>query len=469
MSHIHSSQVILNPSLDIGKFRHRVRTKSLEFTIGMMRDLAVWLAGIVSRFVGVVRYPNFEPGPGYRNYRSELHLERTPKSLQTACILVIVIMTGFVALDYWAYPDEFRSFLLLRITLNSLLAVLIVTARRWPATSQFVACYAIGIVLLIVLHRTGGVNSNYYVGLILLFMGIPPLCTLNGIQAAVVMGSLVLGFLGLEVLRTTPTSDPVVLTHICFLATAAGVCVFCSWLLDRARYSEFRHRMELNRTLEHVETFAKAVSHDIRNPVTAASEALRVARSQPLLASNGLIDLAGENLVFADQMISGLSDLMQITGIRGRTQRVDAKEICKSVVKELRLTSRVANVDVRVVGTWVAVEASADRISHIFRNLIGNAISHNRNKQDLQIELSQQIESDQVRFCVRDNGRGVDPALSDEIFAPFKRGLDPNHESLGLGLAIVQGIVRQWGGRIWFTPTQGGGATFLFTVPRARF
>jgi signal transduction histidine kinase len=74
----------------------------------------------------------------------------------------------------------------------------------------------------------------------------------------------------------------------------------------------------------------------------------------------------------------------------------------------------------------------------------------------------QATDPGQLEVAVADNGAGVDPALGDRIFEPF-RTTKPG--GLGMGLAISRSIVASHGGRLWVTDNPTGGAVFRFTLP----
>ena len=66
---------------------------------------------------------------------------------------------------------------------------------------------------------------------------------------------------------------------------------------------------------------------------------------------------------------------------------------------------------------------------------------------------------------MRDNGLGVDPAVTTRIFSMFSRAND-QVDGAGIGLAVCRRIIEAHGGRIWVEPAEGGGSAFRFTLPR---
>jgi signal transduction histidine kinase len=208
------------------------------------------------------------------------------------------------------------------------------------------------------------------------------------------------------------------------------------------------------------------VSHDLRNPLTAASEALRLQLGRDEESKEQLLAMSRENLLRADRMLMGLRDLMRTAGTQPEPEVVRVSAILKEVVKDLTLSRGGAALPIQFVSDLGDVLARPVQLTHLFRNLLSNALEHNCDQPDLQIEVGQETDarSGVTTFFVRDNGKGVAPELRERAFVPFRRGPDSPESGLGLGLALVDAIVTQAGGRVWIDDAPSGGAAFYFTL-----
>jgi signal transduction histidine kinase len=129
---------------------------------------------------------------------------------------------------------------------------------------------------------------------------------------------------------------------------------------------------------------------------------------------------------------------------------------------EGELRARSAEVS---CGRLPVVEGSLDRLVQLFENLIRNSL-HHQGSAAPRIHIGAQEHEKEWLFAVSDNGPGVEAEYLEAIFKPFER-LDPaRHSGPGLGLAICRAIVAGHGGKIWCESKPGGGAAFLFTLPR---
>ena len=174
----------------------------------------------------------------------------------------------------------------------------------------------------------------------------------------------------------------------------------------------------------------------------------------------------------ADRMAKMISQLLDLTrarlggGIPIEPKPIDLCEVCLEVVED----SEVANPD-RVFrfaysgdvrGTW-----DRERLAQVVANLVGNAVKYGRADGVIDVRLDGDGERG-VRLSVHNDGAPIPPDVLPTIFDPFRRGSEHREraESLGLGLFIVQEIVRTHGGTIDVASTEAEGTTFTVCLPR---
>jgi light-regulated signal transduction histidine kinase (bacteriophytochrome) len=100
----------------------------------------------------------------------------------------------------------------------------------------------------------------------------------------------------------------------------------------------------------------------------------------------------------------------------------------------------------------------------LLTNLISNAWKFTSSRKSAIIELGMQLEEGRNVYFVRDNGVGFDMQYAGKLFNAFQRLHSNEFEGTGIGLAIVQRIVRRHGGEVWVEAAVDSGATFYFTL-----
>jgi len=112
-----------------------------------------------------------------------------------------------------------------------------------------------------------------------------------------------------------------------------------------------------------------------------------------------------------------------------------------------------------------AIAGNQQEMVQLMQNLASNAIKY-RGPDAPRVHVSAEEAGVEIRFAVRDNGIGIEPAYHDQIFGVFKRLHGKEVPGTGIGLALSKRIVEKHGGRIWVESEAGNGATFYFTLPK---
>jgi PAS domain S-box-containing protein len=229
---------------------------------------------------------------------------------------------------------------------------------------------------------------------------------------------------------------------------------------------------ELEAANREMEAFSYSVSHDLRAPLRAM-DGFSLALAEDYA---GQLDERAQNyLQFirtgSQRMAELIDDLLNLSHLSRETmhrERVDLTAMAQEVGAELQHANPGRTVEL-VVAPSLAADADARMLQVVLRNLLGNAWKFTGKREGAKIEVGGTLPpapGPPVIF-VRDNGAGFDPAYADKLFGAFQRlHSTQEFEGNGIGLALVQRIIRRHGGRVWAEGAVGRGATFYFTLEK---
>ena len=225
----------------------------------------------------------------------------------------------------------------------------------------------------------------------------------------------------------------------------------------------------LRRANQDLEQFAYSASHDLQEPLRSVkifSELLSSRYGNKL--DNEALEFLGHVRDGARRMDTLMRDLLTYTQV-ATTDRdpdyVDANAAMQAAMANLEgaIGETGASVD---SDTLPSVRVHHVQLQQLFQNLIGNAIKYHRQGIPPVIRATARRQDGEWLFSITDNGIGIGPQFTQQIFGLFKR-LHTGHEysGTGIGLALCQRIVERHHGRIWVESEVGAGSVFHFTLP----
>jgi signal transduction histidine kinase len=235
-----------------------------------------------------------------------------------------------------------------------------------------------------------------------------------------------------------------------------------------ATYTDITPLHELE---EQREDFIRAITHDLRNPLTGIlGHAQIVARSadRPDVVRNS----ADQIVANARRMGAMIADLIDSARLAANKFPLNRQPIdLVSFVRGLRESEVSAGagerVEVESEAETLVADADAQCLDRILTNLLSNALKYSAAGSPVMIGIRQ--EGGEAVVTVRDRGIGIAPDDLPHIFERYYRAADTGRrrDSLGLGLHITRGLVAAHGGRIWVESEVGKGSTFGFSLPLA--
>ena len=235
-------------------------------------------------------------------------------------------------------------------------------------------------------------------------------------------------------------------------------------------------RAELVRDLEHkngeLESFSYAVSHDLRAPlrrIDSFSRAILESQADKLdEPGRRYLDRVREASQQMSQLIDDVLYLSRVTRADLREQDVDLSSLAQLILTRLQESEPARKVEVKI-RPGVVVTGDGQLLRIALENLFENAWKFTSKQAESRIEFGVTQASGEPTYFVRDNGAGFNMTYVDRLFGPFQR-LHAHGEfaGSGIGLATVQRIIHRHGGRVWAEGLVGQGATFQFTLGRAR-
>ncbi|WP_431877786.1 sensor histidine kinase [Amycolatopsis sacchari] len=225
---------------------------------------------------------------------------------------------------------------------------------------------------------------------------------------------------------------------------------------------------DLERSNAELEQFAYVASHDLQEPLRKVASFCQLLQRR---YAGQLDERADQYIAFAvdgaKRMQVLINDLLAFSRV-GRIVREAMPVSCEKVVEQAKtnLATAIEQSGATIeVGELPTVRAEVPLLTAVFQNLLGNALKFHGDNTP-HVTVTAERDGDFWRFCVQDNGIGIDPEYAERIFVIFQRlHAKADYPGTGIGLAMCRKIVEHHGGTIWLDTTVQTGARFCFTLP----
>jgi PAS domain S-box-containing protein len=225
---------------------------------------------------------------------------------------------------------------------------------------------------------------------------------------------------------------------------------------------------------ERKDEFLAMLAHELRNPLAPISTAAQMLRLPGVDAQRiaRASDVIVRQVRHMSELVDDLLDVSRVTRGLVDLQRVpvDIKAVASSAIEQARplLEGRNHALTTRIGSAPAFVLGDRKRLVQVLVNLLNNAAKYTPTGGE--VTLTVDIQDNEVRFSVADNGSGIAPGLLPNIFELFTQAArtpDRAQGGLGLGLALVKSMVTLHGGRIEArSDGPGKGSIFSGYLPR---
>lgn len=269
------------------------------------------------------------------------------------------------------------------------------------------------------------------------------------------------------------------------------VGVLVTLLFTGVTWSEFRARARaerigrrlaeadenLRRASRAKDQFLAMLGHELRNPLAAIANALQVIRMRKETDPGALraLVIAERQVTHQSRLVDDLLDLTRLGAGKMLLEplHLDLRDVVRRAATSVRaaLDERRHALTLELPSEPTPIRADATRLEQILVNLLTNAIKYTPERGAIELVVRNDMDCCEAVVTVRDNGIGIDDGALASIFTPFFQEAGDGVErrgGLGIGLTIVQRLVKLHGGRVEArSEGRGRGSEFEVRLPLA--
>jgi signal transduction histidine kinase len=423
----------------------------------------------------------------YKAFLQKINLERARVGAILAASLVMI----FSLLDFFSYPEYAKTFLFLRVADSALLLIALAISY-----SKFGLSYgrALGIfemsltgIMINIMIRYAGYETPYYAGLNLVVLAIGVLFPWSLKETILTSGFVYICYLAPILLFDKISNIVLFVNNNIFLLATIIIASIASYFASSIRRREFdgRYQLEkageaLKKSNEKLQEYDKAktrffanISHEFRTPLTLMLGPIEDAlydQEDPLsIKQHVRLDMAQRNTLRLQRLVNNLLDFTRIEAGRMEAQFTPT-DLClftKELCSVFRSAFEKAGIEFIINCQPLHTPAVVDRTlwEKLVFNLLSNALKFTF-KGKVEVILFEEKET--IVFQVMDTGEGIPQEELPNLFKRFHRiqgAKARTYEGSGIGLALVQELVKLHGGTIQAESQIKTGTTFTVRIP----
>ncbi len=240
---------------------------------------------------------------------------------------------------------------------------------------------------------------------------------------------------------------------------------------------------QLEAANKELDSFSYSISHDLRAPLRAIEGFSRIVLEDfsAALEPEGKVYLqkVRDNTLQMNRLVEEVLRFSRFGRQTLSKETVDTDQIVRRCLEEMVRELQGRELEI-VIGDLPACQGDSTLLHQVWTNLLSNALKYSRKQEHARLEIGSYTQprpapdgqplaggcaNTELVYFVKDNGAGFDMKYIGKLFGVFQRlHRAVDYEGTGVGLSIVQRIVKRHGGRIWADAKPNEGATFSFTL-----
>jgi len=264
--------------------------------------------------------------------------------------------------------------------------------------------------------------------------------------------------------------------HIIILITVLLlVIVVCGVIIGYLLFTKNKSSLNKGNNLEcdkkvrnEIDSIIHTIAHDLKNPLTSIigfsevlSTSIRDKASKPDMK---YLNRVYSNATHMNELLEGLMDFARSSQPQSIIEDLELGDILQEIISLQHFTIEETDTVINIPDDLPIVKTDKRKITHVFANLISNAIKFVPEGRAPAINISVGENGGYHEISVCDNGIGISENQLDEIFSLFYRAKELDAVGSGIGLAIVKRIVDDLSGQVRVTSKQGEGSIFTILL-----